>query len=207
MRSHVFIGVDPGTSLKRKSTGVACLIEKKGVPVIEISPVHIISDGEIIRSCIVGMSGRSSVIAGIDAPLSRPVEGTLRECEKLLLRQGIPCYPSGAKWVSDWVDKAIALRNWAEKNLNARVIEVYPYAARKVLDIGVGVNKRTKEGRQVIQAGLGRLIPGLDEINTLLSDDELDAILSAYTAYLEWKGDAEKLDGRDGAIYLPSTGK
>jgi len=41
----------------------------------------------------------------------------------------------------------------------------------------------------------------------LLSDDELDAILSAYTAYCEGIGIAVKIDGTDGVIYLPGKRK
>ncbi len=47
------------------------------------------------------------------------------------------------------------------------------------------------------------LIKGMGD-DKLLSHDELDAILSAYTAYLEGNGNAIKMDGVDGRIYLPS---
>ncbi len=206
MRTSVFIGVDLGTSLKRKSTGLAYLVDKNGMPCIESPPVHIISDDTSIRSCIIQMSEdiQSKIIA-IDAPLSRPDHGSMRECEKRLRKHGIPCFPSGANWVSEWVDKAIRLKEWAENELGARVIEVYPYAARIALGVGVEVKKKTLKGRQVIQDGLLTLIGGLDEITkeNLLSDDELDAILSAYTAYLDCNGNAVKIDGVDGEIYLP----
>lgn len=129
----------------------------------------------------------------------------MRECETRLRKHGIACYPSGAEWVSKWVGKGIGLKKWAEDELGARVIEVYPYAARRALDIGALVKKKTKEGRRNIQKGLLGLIGGLDDLtkDKLLSDDELDAILSAYTAYCEGKGIASKIDGNDGAIYLP----
>lgn len=85
------------------------------------------------------------------------------------------------------------------------MIEVYPYAARIALGVGVEVKKKTLKGREVIQDGLLTLIGGLDEVTkeNLLSDDELDAILSAHTAYLDWNGNAVKIDGVDGEIYLP----
>lgn len=49
------------------------------------------------------------------------------------------------------------------------------------------------------------LVGGLNQItrDMLLSDDELDAILSAYTAYCLIKAEAAKMDGKDGAIYYP----
>ncbi len=201
----VFIGVDLGTSMLRKSTGLAYLVEKNGKPLIEAPPEHTVSDDKTIRDYLTNLSGRGSSIIGIDAPLSRPEHGTMRECERRLRKHGIPCYPSGAQWVSRWVDKGIELKKWTEKKLDARVIEVYPYAARRILHIGIDEKKKTKEGRKVIQDVLSGFIAGLDEIagDRLLFDDELDAILSAYIAFCEGNGTASKIDGGDGVIYVP----
>lgn len=205
-RGTVFIGIDLGTSTARKSTGIAYLVEKDGEPWIESPPVHIKSDDDLIHSCLIQMvENFGSSIIGIDAPLSLPEHGTMRECERRLRKHGIACYPSGAEWVSKWVSKGIELGKWAEDELGARVIEVYPYAARRALDIGASVKKKAKEGRRNIQDGLIGLIKGLDAFakDNLLSDDELDAILCSYTAYCEGKGIATKIDGNDGVIYLP----
>ncbi len=38
--------------------------------------------------------------------------------------------------MSRWVDKGIELKKWVEGEPGARAIEVYPYAARRALDIG-----------------------------------------------------------------------
>lgn len=205
-RDTVFIGVDLGTSTVRKSTGIAYIVEKDGKPWIESPPLHIKSDDVLIHSCIIQRAENFSYkIIGIDAPLSLPEHGTMRECERRLRKHGIPCYPSGAQWVSRWVDKGIELKKWAQAELDARVIEVYPYAARKILNIGIDEKKKSKEGRKVIQDALSGFIAGLDEItgDRLLFDDELDAILSAYVAYCEGNGIAFKIDGEDGVIYVP----
>jgi len=205
MDSSVFIGVDLGTSLSRKSTGLAYLVEKNG-PYIESPPAHVVSDDTLIRSWIeqVFLNVKPRVVA-VDAPLSRPEHGSMRECENRLRKHGIACFPSGANWVSDWVDKAIELKAWAEKELGAQVIEVYPYAAKRALCMDFGVKKKSEKGRRLTQDKLLALIKGLNEIKLekLLSDDELDAILSAYTAYLERSGETIKIDGADGVIYIP----
>lgn len=188
----IYIGVDLGTSMRRKSTGMAYLVEKNGKPWIESPPAHIKSDDALIHSYLLNISGNfSSKIIGIDAPLSLPAHGTMRECELRLRKHGIACYPSGAEWVSRWVGKAIELKKWAEKELGAKVIEVYPYAARVALGIGVDVKKKTSRGRSAIQEGLLDLIGGVEDIvkerEKPMLDDELDAILAAYVAYCEGK--------------------
>ncbi|MDF1557625.1 MAG: DUF429 domain-containing protein [ANME-2 cluster archaeon] len=206
MNAGVFIGVDLGTSTKRKSTGVACIIDRHGTPWIHSLPEHIISEDTLIHGTIARMSSdHASCIVAIDAPLSRPDHGSMRDCEKRLRKHGIPCYPSGAKWVQDWVDKGIELKGWCENTVGTRVIEIYPYAARRALDIGARVKKKSKEGRRVIQKGLCEIIGGMNEMNQdiLLSDDELDAIIAAYTAYCVEQGNFNKMDGFDGAIYIP----
>ncbi len=82
---------------------------------------------------------------------------------------------------------------------------LYPYAARRALNIGAGVKKKTNKGRRLIQNRSITLIGGFDEIigDKLLSADELDAVISAYTAYLEANGNADKIDCIDGIIYVP----
>lgn len=209
-KSMIFIGIDLGTSLQRKSTGMAYLIEKNERPFIESPPQHIISDDTLIHSFIKQASERhEQMIIGIDAPLSKPGHGTMRECETRLRKHGISCYPSGAQWVSNWVNKGINLKEWAQKDASAKVIEVYPYASRRALGIGVDIKKKTVNGRRIIQGDLICLIGGLDEITeeVLLSDDELDAILAAYTAYCEGKGISIKIEGIDGDIVLPVKGR
>lgn len=199
---RVFIGIDLGISLKRKSTGIAYLVEKNRKPWVEAPPEHVISEDTLLYSIITRISENFSfVVIAIDAPLSRPEYGNLRECEKQLRRYGVACYPSGAEWVSKWVDKAIRLKDWAEKQLGAEVIEVYPYAAR----LNIGVKKKTRYGRGIIQNALNTWICGLRAITKgkILSDDELDAVLSAYIAYLETKGNALRIKGKDGAITIP----
>ncbi|MCX8189584.1 MAG: DUF429 domain-containing protein, partial [Nitrososphaeria archaeon] len=46
---------------------------------------------------------------GIDAPLSFPKEGTLRECERKILKLGIRLFPSGAQFFKDITLKGIEI--------------------------------------------------------------------------------------------------
>lgn len=188
------------------------MIENNGKPWVESPPLHIKSDDVCIHTLLERISEKfTSSIIGIDAPLSKPENGAWRECENKLHGLGISCFPSGAEWTREWVEKGINLKKWAENQLDATVIEVYPYAARKAFGIGINekIKKKTKAGRRVIQDGLSELIEGLNEItkdmskDTPLTDDELDALLSAYIAYCKVNGNFKKLDGKDGTIYLP----
>jgi hypothetical protein len=62
--SRVFIGVDLGTSIGRKSTGLAYLVEQNGKPLLESPPLHIISDDALILSSIIQISKNSSLKKG-----------------------------------------------------------------------------------------------------------------------------------------------
>ncbi len=65
MRGTVFIGV-----------------EKNGKPWIESPPLHIKSEDALIHSCIIQIAESfGSRIIAIDAPLSRPKHGTMRDAK------------------------------------------------------------------------------------------------------------------------------
>ncbi len=67
MESSVFIGIDLGNSQKRKSTGLAYLVENNGKPWIESPPRHIFSDDTLIHECIIQMRENfKSMVLAID---------------------------------------------------------------------------------------------------------------------------------------------
>ncbi len=135
--------------------------------------------------------------AGIDAPLSFPSKGSLRECERLLLKMGIRLFPSGAPFF-----KKIALKGMeiAEelKKMGIEVFEVYPYATRVILGIAPREKKQRREGLKKISQDLSNYI-SIPE----LSHDEVDAVIAALTVKLYYEGKAMLLKGRDGAILVP----
>lgn len=140
---------------------------------------------------------RSVKAVGIDAPLSFPKEGMLRECEKKLLRLGIRLFPSGAPFF-----RAVAIRGMeiAEelRNEGLMVFEVYPYASRVLLQIAPKAKKRTKGGLCEIRGDLQKFL----EIPEL-THDEIDAVISALTVREFLLGRGFVLSGEDGEIVLP----
>ena len=141
-------------------------------------------------------------MVGIDAPLSLPAEGNSRGCEKKLLREGISIYPAGAGFFKEITLAGINLKNRLEQK-NIPVIEIYPYASRKRLKIGIGAKKRKTAGRKHIQFDLARYIPNLTTL-PVLGADLLDALIGAYTVYLHSVGKSESIMG-DGEIVIPKS--
>ncbi|AEA47575.1 DUF429 domain-containing protein [Archaeoglobus veneficus] len=136
---------------------------------------------------------------GIDAPLSLPESGSLRECERKLLKLGIRLFPSGADFFRSVVNRGMEIAEEFRK-IGAEVFEVYPYATRRRLGIAPDVKKSTKGGRERIIAELARFVEGIDNLS---NHNEVDAVISALTVSLYYEGKARLLDGRDGAILVP----
>lgn len=151
---------------------------------------------------ILDLNQEQNLMAGIDAPLSLPAEGNCRECERKLLREGISIYPAGAGFFKEITLAGINLKNRLEQK-NIPVIEIYPYASRMRLKIGVGAKKRKTDGRRQIQSDLARYIPNLTAL-PVLGADFLDALIGAYTVYLHSVGKSESIIG-DGEIIVPRS--
>ncbi|MEM0503167.1 MAG: DUF429 domain-containing protein [Archaeoglobaceae archaeon] len=134
--------------------------------------------------------------AGIDAPLSLPPRGTLRECERKLLNLGIRLFPSGAPFFREIALIGMAIAEEL-RALGIRVFEVYPYATRVIMGIAPKAKKRSKNGLEKLRLAVSQFftIPEL-------SHDEIDAVLSAMTVKEFIEGRGLVLDG-DGEIVVP----
>lgn len=133
---------------------------------------------------------------GIDAPLSFPPKGTLRECERKLLNLGIRLFPSGAQFFREIA--LIGMKIAEElRALGIQVFEVYPYATRVIMGIAPNAKKRSKEGLEELRSAISRFFAVQD-----LSHDEIDAVLSALTVKEFIEGRGLVLDG-DGEIVVP----
>jgi hypothetical protein len=136
---------------------------------------------------------------GIDAPLSFPKEGNLRECEKELLKLGIRLFPSGARFFRRVAEKGIEVAEIFRKN--SVVFEVYPYATRVMLQLAPEVKKFSKKGREQIVSKLKGYVRNVQES---CNHNEIDAILAALTVTLYHEGKARLISGKDGSILIPT---
>ncbi|MBC7109794.1 MAG: DUF429 domain-containing protein [Archaeoglobi archaeon] len=135
--------------------------------------------------------------AGIDSPLSHPAEGAFRECERELLRRGVALFPSGAPFFQKTVKRGIEIAEELRRR-GTEVYEVYPYATRRIL--GIGVRKRKKrEWREI-----GEELRAYLRFDELENEHILDAALCALTVLLHLRGEGELISGKDGEILIPS---
>lgn len=140
----------------------------------------------------------SCCAAGIDAPLSFPHKGTLRECEKSLLKMGIRLFPSGADFFKKVAEKGMQLSKTLEAS-GVKVFEVYPYATRYVLQIAPKAKKQKKDGRAAIITELKNYTKIKEELN----HNQIDAVIAALTVSLYYEGHGRVLKGSDGLVLIP----
>ena len=130
---------------------------------------------------------------GIDAPLS--YKEPFRDCEKELLKIGIPVIPLNTPFMKVLHKKAVEI---VEKIESGRVFEVYPYATRKLL--GFAYSKKKKEGRKKIEKKLREFFDFEKELN----EHEIDSLTAALTVKLFFEGKAKEV-GRECKILIPSV--
>jgi|Deesub1362A_J573_1020465.scaffolds.fasta_scaffold00109_35 hypothetical protein len=184
-----------GIDLSTKKSGFALINEEK-----ELLYLDILSLKEVIRKTI----EYSCVLVGIDAPLTSPINGPWRKCDKLLLKMGIPCLPPGAKNFSKLTKTGIYILKELTKR-GIKCIEVYPYATRRRLGIATKINKKSSGGRKILIREISRVISDPNGFLDKSNHHELDAVISAYTAYLTDKGLCQIIGDKEGAIYIPAA--
>lgn len=169
-------------------------------------------DNDVLMGVVMDFYPR---LVAIDAPLTLPlgrcclrsdcscrfsVTQKGRASERILAAEGIPIYFPTA-WISDLVDRGLELAESCRR-LGLSCIEAYPYATKMAL-FGRLPKKSTWEGRkrlQMLMASLVESVPG----GTLLSHDQLDSLVTAYTGYLHLKRATRVVgDPKEGVIYVP----
>jgi len=149
------------------------------------------SDSEILElTCRSGPE-----LVAIDAPLTWPKEGYMRDVDRLMHKIGLPVLPPLFPAMRMLTARGIRLAK-ALRARGLRVIEVHPASTRKVLGLPV-------KGRKAIQDALLGLGLRGDIEERRLTVHELDAITAALTASLHVLGVSELVRTEDGEICIP----
>lgn len=163
----LFIGLDLSGTSKKKTAYAVLDCEKK------LKFYGFLKTDEEIVKYIAEV--RPEVIA-IDAPLTLPKRGKMRECDRAVRSLGIRIFPPLMKGMEKLTLRGIALSKRL-KNMGFRVIEVFPGGAQDILGIA-----RKSKGVEKLYQGLSRLGLNIGEIP--LDPDLLDAVTAAYTALM-----------------------
>jgi len=178
-----FCGIDVGI----KESYAAILEDNRLISILRFEDIE---EAEELFSCH---------SAGIDAPLSYPMSGNLRECEKKLLKMGIRLFPSGAEFFRDVAEKGMKIAKVMSER-GVKVFEVYPYATRYILKIAPQSKKFKRTGRREIMEKLKKFVTAV-EWN--FNHNEIDAIIAALTVFLYYGGGGRILSGPDGSLLIP----
>src|SRR3972149_5434197 len=130
------------------------------------------------------VEGQHPDVVAIDAPLSFPATGTLREVDRILARLGFRPYPPLMPSMAPVTKRGIALRAALEA-AGSQVIETYPGAAQDTLGL-----PRKHVSRQQLATGLRHL--GVHPLKTL-DGDILDAVTASYVAHCYLTGASEAI--------------
>ena len=130
----------------------------------------------------------------------------IRESELAVRALGYGLYFTTKKTIiRAMAERGIALRRTLEGR-DLRVLEVYPYATKRVLFGAPMPKKMTPDGVRWLRDRLTPLVAGLDAVTRDLTHDELDAIVAAYTAVLFASEDAVALGNEaEGTIVVPKA--
>ncbi len=217
MRKKLFAGIDPSASSSRASG--FCILDDSG-NIVSLGKWYYFEElAEILHPF-----GEKIQSVGIDGPLQLPLglhpccfagescdhrqqrieKG--RICERILIRRGFSCFlTTRNSFVKSWVLRCLELGRFLS-GCSYQVIEVFPYAARKILFPELTGSKQKREFRQKLQTALLAAGYRLPDEGRIYTHDELDAVLAAVTARLADSGKAEKIgEKEDGFIYIPCS--
>ena len=158
----------------------------------------LVARAELLRSDseILELTCRSEPeLVAIDAPLTWPREGYMRDVDRLMHKIGLPVLPPLFPAMRMLTARGIRLAE-ALRARGLRVIEVHPASTRKVLGLPV-------KGRRAVQEALLNLGLKGDLEERQLTSHELDAITAALTASLHVLGLSELVRAGDGEICIP----
>ena len=151
---------------------------------------HLYGDSEILGA----VESSSPGLLAIDAPLSLPSRGAMREADRVMHRLGYPVLPPGFPAMRRLTLRAMRLVGLL-RGLGLDVIEVHPASTRRALGMPV------KDWAEIQSVYLRLGLRG-DVERRRLSRHELDAVAAALTARLHQLG-LTRVVGDEGQIVLP----
>ncbi len=185
---RTYIGLDLAAS-PRRCTGFALIVEQGCATLREVRCLF--TDNEIlglIRS-LIPISSR--VVVAIDAPLSFPKNGFIRDVDKKMISLGLRVLPPGLKGMKLLTGRAIKLCNEL-RSIGIEVIETHPRSVLKssgCLDVESLLEKLNIERKTVAFQG---------------HKDLTDAVLAAIAAFCLDHGCSYSVVGNEGTIYVLS---
>ena len=186
MKTKISIGIDLSAS-EQKPTGWAIIQKRK------VRATQLYTDEEIIQKTL---KADPSIVA-IDAPLTFPKQGILREADRQMYRLGYPVFPPLFKTMQKLTERGAKLAEILRLK-GLEVIEVHPASSRKALSMP------TKDWRK-IQAVFRHIGLRGEHEKRVLTKHEIDAVTAALTGLLHLEGKTRLVgDAAEGVIVIPA---
>jgi len=191
----VEVGIDLA-GVKTRQTGFAILDGMEAKTKVFYSDRAIIKAVE--KSNVGSFSWNKCSVVSIDAPLSNPLHGRMRVCERNLLKMGIKVFPCLFTQMAKLTERGIKLAQSLRK-MGYLVIESYPGSAQDILGI-----PRKGKSLKALQEGLVKYGITGDVTKYGVTDHELDAITSAIVGKLYLEGKTIALGNeKEGLMIIP----
>lgn len=185
MQQEIIIGIDLA-GIPKNPTGWAALKNR------EILAYQLCTDKEIIETTL----NYRPILVAIDAPLSIPKEGLLRETDREMYKHGYPVFPPLFRTMKKLTVRAIKIAEEIKKE-GISIVEVHPTSTRKALEIP------SKDWKRIQAIFLQMDLKGDLEKRTLATH-EIDAVTAAFTGYLYLQGKTELIGTeKEGYIAVP----
>ncbi|MEM3096012.1 MAG: DUF429 domain-containing protein [Nitrososphaerota archaeon] len=187
MRPRYLIGVDLAAS-PRNPTGICLMTDK-----LTCLTWTAFTDQQILET----VAYYRPAVTAFDAPLSRPILGGLRRCERELIREGIRLLPQTLSPMKRLAMRGMRLAERVRR-MGSTVLETYPRGVQRLL--GFSISRRPRHGVSMLRK-LG--VAGLQPHPSI---HEADAAICAFLAYLWLNGLTKEYgDKREKFITMPKS--